>query len=86
VFVDERVSHMLGRGCAPRARMIPCLNPLSPVLSASARGSQGTFSDAGDVFICVQCQADANDFLRIQDDIWPSTGESPNKRDRSPTP
>jgi len=53
--------------------------------------SQGTFSDAGDVFICVQCQADANDFLRIQDDIWPalSPGESdgsPNDSDRPSTP
>lgn len=51
--------------------------------------SQGTFSDAGDVFICVQCQEDANHFLRIQDDIWPTTDESDgstNETDRPPPP
>ena len=50
--------------------------------------SQGTFSDAGDVFICVQCQEDANEFFRIQDDLWPTTGEPgrpTDERDGSPT-
>ena len=30
----------------------------------------------GDVFICAQCQADAKQFLEIQDRIWAEAGEA----------
>ena len=35
---------------------------------------RGSFSEAGDVFICAECQADAKQFIEIQGSIW---AESP---------
>lgn len=33
----------------------------------------GNHSDAGNVFICVRCQADAAQFIAIQDPTWTPT-------------
>ena len=42
----------------------------------------------GDVFICAQCQADAKQFLEIQDRIWPGASETGGSIDEpnDPTP
>jgi hypothetical protein len=40
---------------------------------------EGSFSDAGDIFICSECQANAKKLFEIQDSIWAEivdTGES----------
>ncbi len=41
------------------------------VICAVCRRSRvpGAYSDTGDVFICVRCQADAAQFIAIQDSI-----------------
>ena len=31
---------------------------------------EGSFSDAGDIFICSECQANAKKLFEIQDSIW----------------
>ena len=31
---------------------------------------EGSFSDAGDIFICSECQANAKKLSEIQDSIW----------------
>jgi hypothetical protein len=31
---------------------------------------EGSFSDAGDIFICSECQANAEKLFEIQDRIW----------------
>ena len=36
----------------------------------------GSSSAAGDVFICAECQADAKQFIEIQDSIWIETAET----------
>ena len=36
----------------------------------------GDSTDAGDVFICVGCQADARQFIAIQDAIWGEAAQS----------
>jgi hypothetical protein len=48
---------------------------------------EGSFSDAGDIFICSECQADAKKLLENQDSIWPEivdTGESTEGTEKSP--
>ncbi len=42
---------------------------------------RGSFSDAGDVFICAECQADAKQLFEIQDSIWAETGETSESAD-----
>jgi len=32
--------------------------------------SHGSHDDAGDIFVCDACQADANQFIEIQENIW----------------
>jgi hypothetical protein len=39
------------------------------------RGS-GSRNQDGDIFICAQCEADADQLFKIQDTIWPAAGES----------
>jgi len=36
----------------------------------------GSLSDNGEFFVCSGCQADAKQFIQIQDDIWPSDTET----------
>ncbi len=48
---------------------------------------QGSFSDAGDIFICSECQANAKKLFEIQDRIWAEivdTSESTGSTDTSP--
>ena len=35
----------------------------------------GSLSNAGDVFICAECQTDAKQLIEIQDTIWTGTAE-----------
>jgi hypothetical protein len=49
----------------------------------------GARSDSGDVFVCLQCQADARQFLEIQDSIWPearAAGDSSTDIDKPTHP
>ncbi|MCP4958935.1 MAG: hypothetical protein GY925_06645 [Actinomycetia bacterium] len=46
----------------------------------------GVFSDEGDVFICTQCQADAKQFIAIQDSIWSETTETGESIDATDKP
>ena len=43
----------------------------------------GSFNDAGDVFICTECQANAKQFLEIQDRIWADTAEPSDSSDQT---
>ena len=48
---------------------------------------EGSFSDAGDIFICSECQANAKKLFEIQDSIWAEivdTGESAERTEQSP--
>ena len=48
---------------------------------------EGSFSDAGDIFICSECQANAEKLFEIQDSIWAEivdTDESAERTKRSP--
>lgn len=48
---------------------------------------EGSFSDAGDIFICSECQANAKKLLEIQDSIWAEivdTSESTEGTQKSP--
>lgn len=50
---------------------------------------EGSFSDAGDIFICNECQANARKLIEIQDSIWPEivdSDESIERSERSPDP
>ena len=57
--------------------------PRSPVTCAVCHRLRvrGSFSDAGDVFICAKCQADAKRLLEIQDSIWAETAETSESGD-----
>lgn len=46
----------------------------------------GSFSDAGDVFICDGCQADAKQLIEIQDSIWSETAETSEGTDKPADP
>jgi hypothetical protein len=50
--------------------------PRSVVVCAVCRQSRigGDQNRAGDVFICAECQADATQFIEIQDSIWGEEG------------
>jgi hypothetical protein len=48
---------------------------------------EGSFSDAGDIFICSECQANAKKLFEIQDSIWAEivdTSESTEDTQKSP--
>jgi hypothetical protein len=48
---------------------------------------EGSFSDAGDIFICSECQANAKKLFEIQDPIWAEivdNGESTEGTESSP--
>ena len=50
---------------------------------------EGSFSDAGDIFICSECQANAKKLFEIQDSIWAEivdTDESAERTKQSPDP
>jgi hypothetical protein len=47
---------------------------------------RGSFSDAGDVFICAECQADAKQFIEIQDIIWAEIAETSESTDGTDKP
>jgi hypothetical protein len=50
---------------------------------------EGSFSDAGDIFICSECQANAKKLFEIQDSIWAEIvdkDESAERTKRSPDP
>jgi len=47
---------------------------------------RGSFSDAGDVFICAECQADAKQFIEIQDSIWAEIAETRESTDGTDKP
>ena len=38
--------------------------------------TRGSHNHAGDIFICAECQADANQFIEIQDSISVQAGEA----------
>ena len=48
---------------------------------------EGSFSDAGDIFICSECQANAKKLSEIQDSIGAEivdTGKSAERSEQSP--
>ena len=47
--------------------------------------TRGSHNDAGDVFIYVECQADAKQFVEIQDSIW-AVGDAGESTDETDTP
>ncbi len=55
------------------------------VVCHRSRG-HGSFNDAGDVFICTECQANAKQFLEIQDSIWAEIAEPSDSSDQTDKP
>ena len=49
------------------------------------RGS-GSRNQAGDIFVCTQCEADADQLFAIQDEIWPPVGVDGESTDGAATP
>jgi hypothetical protein len=47
---------------------------------------RGSFNDAGDIFICAKCQADAKQFIEIQDSIWAEIAETSPSSDGTDKP
>lgn len=45
--------------------------------------TRGSHNHAGDVFVCAECQADAKQFIAIQDSIWVEAGEAGESTDET---
>ena len=43
--------------------------------------TRGARNRAGDIFVCVECQADARQFIEIQDSVWREVGEAGESSD-----
>ena len=50
------------------------------------RRTRGSHNHEGDVFICAECQADAKQFIEIQDSIWVEVGEAGESTDETDKP
>lgn len=48
--------------------------------------TRGCHNHAGDVFICAECEADAKQFIEIQDDIWVEADEPGATTDETDEP
>jgi len=48
--------------------------------------SDGSRNPAGNVFVCTQCEADADQLLAIQDEIWPQVGVADDPTGGGSTP
>jgi hypothetical protein len=46
----------------------------------------GSFNDAGDVFICTECQANAKQLIEIQNSIWAEIPEPSDSSDQTDKP
>jgi hypothetical protein len=46
--------------------------------------AQGSNDRALDVFICDECQANAEKLFEIQDSIWPDAGRSTDETEKQP--
>lgn len=46
----------------------------------------GSFNDAGDVFICTECQANAKQFIEVQDSIRAEIPEPSDSSDQTDKP
>lgn len=46
----------------------------------------GSFSDSGDVFVCTGCQADAKQFIEIQDSLWAEIADTGGSGDAANKP
>jgi hypothetical protein len=57
---------------------------------SQTRGSRNQdgdiFNQDGDIFICAECQADAEQFIEIQDTLWPKAGFAGESTDGATTP
>ena len=59
--------------------------PATCVVCHRLRGA-ASFNDAGDVFICTECQANAKQFIEIQDSIWAEIPEPSDSSDQTDKP
>ena len=66
--------------------MLGCLDLQSPVSSATGCECAVHSVTPADVFICAECQADAKQFLEIQDSIWAETTETSESSDGTDKP
>ncbi len=55
------------------------------VVCRRARTS-GSFSRDRRLFVCAECEADADQFLAIQDALWPGTGVAADSSGSAATP
>ena len=53
------------------AKMVECLPSVEICVVCHRLRSNGSRNQDGDIFICVQCEADADQLFEIQDAIWP---------------
>lgn len=47
---------------------------------------RGSLNDAGDIFICAQCQTDAKQLIEIQDSTWAEITETSPSSDETDKP
>ena len=48
--------------------------------------TRGSRNQDGDIFICAECQADAEQFIEIQDTLWLKAGFAGESTDGATTP
>jgi len=48
--------------------------------------TRGSRNQDGDIFICARCEADADQFIAIQDALWPEAGGAGESTDGATTP
>ncbi len=48
--------------------------------------SRGSRDQDCDIFICAECEADAEQFIEIQDTLWPEAGVAGESTDAATTP
>ena len=66
--------------------MLPWLDQPTSALSVSGHGLAAPAINAGDVFVCADCEAAAQQFTEIQDSMWVEAGEDGESTDEIDNP
>jgi hypothetical protein len=73
---DQRIWHMAGAGWRCGALVVMA----GPEICGACQQPRSRAHDdrSGKVFICIQCEADAEQLIRIQDTIWAEAQQPPD--------
>ncbi len=75
------------RLCSRTAREDAAVPPSAIICAVCQRlRIRGSHNHAGEVFICAQCQADAKQFIEIQDTLWVESREFAASTDETDEP